>query len=217
MSTREFGMAAHTYHLDWVSELGITAALAGVGIIGDSIGTTGMRLLAAAGITRGAPRFTIAAIPSEAETHAPASTTAAAELLPGTTDRTGLPTPAPRGAVARPTAPALQPGHSTETPRLLAVMRNLAASPASARGPTAVTTTVDRQGATRRAEAPALAALAAAVGEARVEAGAALLAAEAVVVALAVVVAVIIDRDSVTSLLAREFQKWRQVICIGRS
>lgn len=66
----EFGMEVLTFHLESALELVSLAVLDGVGLIGDSIGTTGTQFLTTIGTTRGAPHFTTGIIITEEEAHA---------------------------------------------------------------------------------------------------------------------------------------------------
>src|ERR1700688_483178 len=58
----ESGMTARTSRSDSVSESASSGVLDGAGVIGDSIGITGMRFMAGADTTPAAPRFTTGAI-----------------------------------------------------------------------------------------------------------------------------------------------------------
>ena len=92
-------------------------------------------------------------------------------------------------------------GLSTETPRLLEDMLRPAVRPVFARVPSAAMPRADRQGAIRRAEAPA------SVVEVRV------LAAEA----LAAVAAGVGNPSLIVFLVDREIQEWREAICSEQS
>jgi hypothetical protein len=131
--------------------------------IGDSTGVTATQFITTTVTTRAAIHFTIAAITiaAVAAAGAPVLTLAAAgstpvvtDLLPATAPETGLPTRAPAAAVST-IGPAQPPGLSAETTRRLAVTRNPADKPASARARSAAMTMVDRQDPTLRAEGPA--------------------------------------------------------------
>ena len=81
----------------------------------------------------------------------------AVELATAPTVGTGRPRGTLADAVELTTVPAQRTGVSAEAPRLLEdTLHPAAARPASARAPSAATLRAERQGAIRRAEAPAL-------------------------------------------------------------
>src|ERR1019366_980189 len=67
---RESGLAARTSISEWASESVGSEALAGAGVIGDSIGVADTQCMAAAGTTPGAERFITVAISRAAESRA---------------------------------------------------------------------------------------------------------------------------------------------------
>ncbi len=114
------------------------------------------------GTTPGAPRFITGTTTTELEKRAAnlAATTAGlatttAEIVPAEMEGTGPPV---RTLAVQPglkTVPPRRPGHLKETTTLLADTLNLAVRAASARVPSAPTTTAERPGAIHRAEVPA--------------------------------------------------------------
>jgi hypothetical protein len=79
----------------------------------------------------------------------------ALELAPASTKGIGPPMRMPAAAAGLKTVPAQRPGLLKETTKRLEDMLNPAVRAASARAPSATTTTADRRGAFRHAEAPA--------------------------------------------------------------
>ena len=122
---QESGLEARISHSDLALGSVGGAALDGDGAIGDSTGTTIMRGLTAGGTTPGAGRFITGAPMLVADLH---------------------------GAVVSTVA---GPGLLMETGRGLEDMVRRADRAECAQGPSAVTTTADRPGASHRVEAPA--------------------------------------------------------------
>ena len=162
--TREYGLAGRTFRLASASELVSSAASAGAGTIGDSIGAIGTQDLAAAGTTPRAALFITGTITI-------AEAARAAELLPEATLGIELPpeiladvgelalVPARAtlaGAAMFSTVPGQHPGLLTETRRLPEDTLSPAARPASVRAHSAASPRVGRREAFPRAEAPAL-------------------------------------------------------------
>ena len=151
----ESGMTARTSRSDSVSESASSGVLDGAGVIGDSIGITGMQCTTTAGTTRGATRFITGAVSPGEETRAADLMVAAAELVAGPTPGAGLAAGTSANAAEFLPAPTAGAGLSTGTGRRLEAMLNLAVRAVSARAPSAVTTMADRPGAFHLAEAPA--------------------------------------------------------------
>jgi len=107
------------------------------------------------GTTPGAPRFITGTTTIEEETRAAELTATAARIVPAATKRVGHPARTLASEAANPTVPPQRPGHLKETTTLLEDTLNLAVRAASARAPSAATTTAERQGAIHRAEVPA--------------------------------------------------------------
>src|ERR1700722_8051724 len=127
----ESGLAAHTCRAESVSESVGTAALDGDGAIGDSIGIIITQSSTTTGTTLAVPRFTT-------ETTITGVAASAADSMAGAVDSITIPA---------------QPGPLTETRARLADTPSRAARAVSAPAPSAATTTADRQGAIRHAEA----------------------------------------------------------------
>ena len=163
-----FGMAARTCPLGWVLESATSEVLDGAGITGDSIGMADSQLLAAAGTTPEATRFIIGTASIGAGWGAAERPTVAAstKVGAGAAERPTVAVSTKVGARAAdlPAVPAPGPRPSTETPGLREDTVHPAVRAASARAPSATSRGVDKQGAIRHAEAPAL------VAEHRVEA-----------------------------------------------
>ena len=139
-----FGMAARTCPLGWVLESATSEVLDGAGITGDSIGVADSQLLAAAGTTPEATRFIIGTASIGAGWGAAERPTVAVSTKVGAR------------AADLPAVPAPGPRPSTETPGLREDTVHPAVRAASARAPSATSRGVDKQGAIRHAEAPAL-------------------------------------------------------------
>src|SRR5208337_52939 len=86
---REFGLAARISISESASESAGTAALAGAGAIGDSIGITDTQGITAAGTTPEAARFITGATTTEEQTGAAELTAVRAEFTPASTRGTG--------------------------------------------------------------------------------------------------------------------------------
>ena len=141
----ESGMAARTSRSESASESASSAVSDGAGLIGDSIGITISQFITTTGTTPEATVSTTGAISTE-EGRAAEFTPTAVELEAEATSA---------GVAAFTTVRAQRPDPSTETPGLLEDMLNPAARAVSVRAPSADTTMADKQGAIRRAEAPA--------------------------------------------------------------
>jgi len=120
-------MTAHIWRSGSASESASSEVLAGDGVTGDSIGITDTQFTTTNDTSRGATRFIT-------ETLITAVAQRVAELS---------------------TVPERHPGPSAETRGLPEDTQNLAARAACVRAPSAVTTTVERKGPIRHAEAAA--------------------------------------------------------------
>src|SRR5580692_1312153 len=128
------GSAVLTCRSDSASESVGSAALGGVGVIGDSTGITITQLSTMVGITPGAGRFTTETPTTEVEADA-------VDLMAGAADSA--------------TIPEQLPDLSTEIAELPEDTPSPAIRAASAQVHSAATTMAERRGATRHAEAPA--------------------------------------------------------------
>jgi hypothetical protein len=161
-------MAGLTSRLEWASESDSLAASDGAGGTGDSTGATDIRSSTTIGITRGAPRFITGTIFTAEAARVVGLAGSGADSAAAPQLAAELPTEGPSGA-AFTTVLVRRQDRSTATHRLRGDMQNRAGRVGFALARSAAMVMADRRGASRRAEARALAAaaadLAAAEGE----------------------------------------------------
>ena len=158
---RESGMAAPTFPSGSVSESASSAATAGAGVAGASIGTTTTRFITTTGTTQPAERFTTGTL-TTGEAHALGLMVAAADLVAAMSRGIGLPMLA---AAVFTTARAVPVGPLKETTAPLEATRNPVVRPARAPMASAITTMAVRPEVILHAEAPASVASVVAVAE----------------------------------------------------
>jgi hypothetical protein len=144
-------MAAPTSPSESASELAFSAATAGVGVAGASIGTTTTRFITTIGTTRPAERFTTGTL-TIGEAHALGLTVAAADPVAAISRGTGLPTLA---AAVFTTVRAVPVGPLKETTAPLEATPNPVARRALAPVASAITIMAVRPEVILHAEAPA--------------------------------------------------------------